>query len=77
MLCTELKSMTVPDSLQTLGYYVFFFCSRLVPSTINVGEEQEYDSDLGRDTVEHDFTHISVPSNPSESLLKSRWSSCT
>ncbi|GMI05585.1 hypothetical protein TrLO_g11663 [Triparma laevis f. longispina] len=33
--CYELKSMTIPDSLQTLGDYIFFNCSKLVPSNIN------------------------------------------
>ncbi|GMI08717.1 hypothetical protein TrLO_g2335 [Triparma laevis f. longispina] len=33
--CSELKSMTIPDSLQTFGSNVFFKCSKLVPSSIN------------------------------------------
>ncbi|GMH83348.1 hypothetical protein TL16_g09567 [Triparma laevis f. inornata] len=34
--CSELKSMTIPDSLQTLGWSVFWSCFNLVPSNINV-----------------------------------------
>ncbi|GMH60654.1 hypothetical protein TrLO_g895 [Triparma laevis f. longispina] len=34
--CSELNSMTIPDSLQRLGTHVFFFCSKLVPSNIIV-----------------------------------------
>ncbi|GMH74114.1 hypothetical protein TrLO_g4788 [Triparma laevis f. longispina] len=33
--CSELKSMTIPDSLQTLGFMVFWRCSKLVPSNID------------------------------------------
>ncbi|GMH91744.1 hypothetical protein TL16_g12142 [Triparma laevis f. inornata] len=32
--CSELKSMTIPDSLQKLGDYVFYDCYKLVPSNI-------------------------------------------
>ncbi|GMI16712.1 hypothetical protein TrLO_g3762 [Triparma laevis f. longispina] len=34
-LCSELKSMTIPDSLQTLSFWVFFRCSKLVASHID------------------------------------------
>ena len=34
--CTSLREMKVPDSLQTLGDNVFWNCSKLVPSTIDV-----------------------------------------
>ena len=34
--CTSLREMKVPDSLQTFGEYVFLECSKLVPSDINV-----------------------------------------
>ncbi|GMH62510.1 hypothetical protein TrLO_g2976 [Triparma laevis f. longispina] len=34
--CSELKSMTMPDSLQTFGNWVFVHSSKLVPSNINV-----------------------------------------
>ncbi|GMH52670.1 hypothetical protein TrLO_g10384 [Triparma laevis f. longispina] len=34
--CSELKSMTTPDLLQTLGKAIFRGCSKLVPSDINV-----------------------------------------
>ena len=34
--CSELKSMTIPDSLQTLGKYVFQNCTKIVPSNIDV-----------------------------------------
>ena len=37
-ICPELKSMTILDLLQTLGYWVFSNCSKLVPSNINTGE---------------------------------------
>ncbi|GMH77269.1 hypothetical protein TL16_g07353 [Triparma laevis f. inornata] len=33
--CLEIKSMTIPDSLRTLGYRVFDGCVKLVPSNIN------------------------------------------
>ncbi|GMH60114.1 hypothetical protein TrLO_g12423 [Triparma laevis f. longispina] len=35
--CTELKSMTIPDSLQSYGEKVFHGCSKLVPSNLDVG----------------------------------------
>ncbi|GMH86225.1 hypothetical protein TL16_g10478 [Triparma laevis f. inornata] len=41
--CWELKSMTIPDSLQTLGDAVFCFCSKLVPSNIST---RDSDSNL-------------------------------
>ncbi|GMH80656.1 hypothetical protein TL16_g08639 [Triparma laevis f. inornata] len=34
--CSELKSMTIPDSLQTLGLQVFRKCFKLFPSNIDV-----------------------------------------
>ncbi|GMH78712.1 hypothetical protein TrLO_g1456 [Triparma laevis f. longispina] len=34
--CSELKSMTIPDSLQTFGRSVFCMCDKLVPSNIDV-----------------------------------------
>ena len=34
--CSELKSMTIPDSLQTIGKQVFHECLKLVPSTISL-----------------------------------------
>ncbi|GMI15632.1 hypothetical protein TrLO_g15181 [Triparma laevis f. longispina] len=34
--CSELKSMTIPDSLQTLGTDVFLLCPKLVPSNIDI-----------------------------------------
>ncbi|GMH82554.1 hypothetical protein TL16_g09298 [Triparma laevis f. inornata] len=34
--CSELKSAMIPDSLQTLGDLAFLRCSKLVPSNINV-----------------------------------------
>ena len=34
--CYKLKSMTIPDSLQTFDYAVFTHCSKLVPSNIDV-----------------------------------------
>ncbi|GMH60069.1 hypothetical protein TL16_g13022 [Triparma laevis f. inornata] len=34
--CRELKSMTIPDSLQTLGRDIFRYCSKLVPSSIDI-----------------------------------------
>ncbi|GMI17278.1 hypothetical protein TrLO_g13420 [Triparma laevis f. longispina] len=30
--CSELKSLTIPGALQTLGHFVFAYCSKLVPS---------------------------------------------
>ncbi|GMH53034.1 hypothetical protein TrLO_g6615 [Triparma laevis f. longispina] len=37
--CSELKSMMIPDSLQTLGRWVFDSCSKLVPSNIDICDE--------------------------------------
>ena len=34
--CSELKSMTIPDSLQLLGKLIFNGCFKLVPSNIDV-----------------------------------------
>ncbi|GMH67910.1 hypothetical protein TL16_g04795 [Triparma laevis f. inornata] len=39
--CKELKSMTIPDSLQTLGDRVFYNCKALVPSNIDVGFDHD------------------------------------
>ena len=53
--CSELKSMTIPDSLQTLGKGVFLECSKLVPSSIHVS----YDSDGDViDTTSDDVAHL-------------------
>ncbi|GMH70442.1 hypothetical protein TL16_g05408 [Triparma laevis f. inornata] len=41
--CSELKSMTIPDSLQTFGYNVFCECFKPVPSSIDVNR---YDHDV-------------------------------
>ncbi|GMH74735.1 hypothetical protein TrLO_g3367 [Triparma laevis f. longispina] len=41
--CSELKSMTIPDSLQTLGCKVFTNCFKLVPSSIDVSEDNDVD----------------------------------
>ena len=38
-LCPELKSMTIPDSLQTFGRHIFYECSKLVPSNIIVNDK--------------------------------------
>ncbi|GMH87536.1 hypothetical protein TrVE_jg9510 [Triparma verrucosa] len=37
--CTSLREMMVPDSIQTFGGHVFFNCSKLVPSHINVNND--------------------------------------
>ncbi|GMH61421.1 hypothetical protein TrLO_g8742 [Triparma laevis f. longispina] len=34
----QLKSMTIPDSLQTLGYSVFVYCDKLGPSNIDISD---------------------------------------
>ncbi|GMH77883.1 hypothetical protein TL16_g07570 [Triparma laevis f. inornata] len=39
--CRELKSMMIPDSLQTLGDDVFYGCSKLIPSSIDVNEDDD------------------------------------
>ncbi|GMH50577.1 hypothetical protein TL16_g06503 [Triparma laevis f. inornata] len=46
--CEELKSMTIPDSLQTLGEHVFLGCFNLVPSSIDVHDtiEDIFDDDV-------------------------------
>ncbi|GMH88020.1 hypothetical protein TrVE_jg2390 [Triparma verrucosa] len=37
-VCTSLRVMKVPDSLQTFGGNVFYLCSKLVPSDIDDGD---------------------------------------
>ncbi|GMH73863.1 hypothetical protein TL16_g06307 [Triparma laevis f. inornata] len=37
--CLSLRKMNVPDSLQKFGSWVFFNCSKLVPSTIDVDDD--------------------------------------
>ena len=39
--CTSLREMKVPDSLQTFGIGVFGYCSKLVPSDIDVNHDNE------------------------------------
>ncbi|GMH50580.1 hypothetical protein TrLO_g14021 [Triparma laevis f. longispina] len=36
--CSQLKSMTIPNSLQKLGNYVFYNSSKLVPSIIDIND---------------------------------------
>ena len=36
--CSELKSVMIPDSLQTLGYSVFVYCSKLVDDATFQGD---------------------------------------
>ena len=49
---SELKSMTIPDSLQTLGDNVFYNCSKLVPSSIDISDEIN-DDDVTSEVVAH------------------------
>ncbi|GMI16377.1 hypothetical protein TrLO_g12922 [Triparma laevis f. longispina] len=49
--CLELKSITIPDSLQTLGIRVFDGCYKLVPSNIDV-------SDWHNDTTSEVVAHL-------------------
>ncbi|GMH78662.1 hypothetical protein TrST_g5089 [Triparma strigata] len=37
--CTCLREMKIPDSLQNFGVNVFYNCSKLVPSEININDE--------------------------------------
>ncbi|GMH61347.1 hypothetical protein TrST_g6691 [Triparma strigata] len=37
--CTSLREMKIPDSLQKFGRYVFYECSKLVPSDIEVSDQ--------------------------------------
>ncbi|GMH71773.1 hypothetical protein TrLO_g12 [Triparma laevis f. longispina] len=37
--CSELRSTTIPDSLQTLGGHIFHGCSKLVPSDISTDDK--------------------------------------
>ncbi|GMH75288.1 hypothetical protein TL16_g06710 [Triparma laevis f. inornata] len=39
--CPELKSLTIPDSLQTLGFLVFCACFKLVPSNIDAQDNNK------------------------------------
>ncbi|GMH90532.1 hypothetical protein TL16_g11795 [Triparma laevis f. inornata] len=48
--CSELKSMTIPDSLQTLDDYVFVECSKLVPFSIDASDD---DIDTTSEVVAH------------------------
>ena len=43
MSCYSLRQMKVPDSLQTFGEggNVFYYCSKLVPSDIDVNHDNE------------------------------------
>ncbi|GMH62702.1 hypothetical protein TL16_g03533 [Triparma laevis f. inornata] len=45
--CEELKSMTIPDSLQRLRGYVFHNCDKLVPSNIGVSYSAYNDTTNG------------------------------
>ena len=38
--CTNLREMKVPHSLQTFGSSVFYNCSKLVPSEINIYDNE-------------------------------------
>ncbi|GMI18723.1 hypothetical protein TrLO_g4591 [Triparma laevis f. longispina] len=40
--CYELKTMTIPDSLQTIGVNVFRNCSKLVPFNIDVNDDNKH-----------------------------------
>ncbi|GMH51864.1 hypothetical protein TL16_g01107 [Triparma laevis f. inornata] len=48
--CSELKSMTIPDSLQAFGRHVFFRCSKLVTSSIDVNN---YDGNKTPKVIAH------------------------
>ena len=48
--CLELKSMTIPDSLQTLDDKVFINCSKLVPSNISV---RTWNNDTTTEVIAH------------------------
>ncbi|GMH73653.1 hypothetical protein TrST_g7186 [Triparma strigata] len=53
--CSELKSMTIPDSLQALGDDVFINCLELAPSHIDVYDYADSDSDED-DDPKHDVS---------------------
>ncbi|GMH88116.1 hypothetical protein TL16_g11063 [Triparma laevis f. inornata] len=46
LCCSELKSMTIPDSLQTLGTRDFLNCTKLVPSSIDVNNDNNTTSEV-------------------------------
>ena len=48
--CTSLREMKVPDSLQNFGYSVFYNCSKLVPSTIDI-DDKINDDDVTSEVV--------------------------
>ena len=48
--CSELKTMTIPDSLKTLGIFVLDKCSKLVPSSIDAND---FDDDVTDEVVDH------------------------
>ena len=53
MHCTELTSMTIPDSLQTFGGDVFYECFNLVLSHVDIGDVNEVDNVVTADVVHH------------------------
>ncbi|GMH84974.1 hypothetical protein TrVE_jg5108 [Triparma verrucosa] len=55
LVCSKLKSMTIPDSLQTLGHDVFKNCFKLVPYHIDVGHHDN-DSESDEERVNIDVT---------------------
>ncbi|GMH60952.1 hypothetical protein TrLO_g13651 [Triparma laevis f. longispina] len=56
--CKELKSVTIPDSLQTLGRDVFLECFKLVPSSIDVNN---FDNDTTSEVVAYLLSQQSTP----------------
>ena len=87
--CSELKSKTIPDSLQTLwSQSVFLGCSKLVPSSIDVSNE---DDDTTSEFIAHlrlqqllagnnflntdDFRRLLVQFLPNDTLMTMRLAS--
>ncbi|GMH52704.1 hypothetical protein TL16_g01292 [Triparma laevis f. inornata] len=61
--CWELKSMTIPESLQMLGRDCFRGCDKLVPSSIDVHDVHNWDDIPSIPTLPK-LTKIIIKSNP-------------
>ncbi|GMH78334.1 hypothetical protein TL16_g07762 [Triparma laevis f. inornata] len=51
--CDELKSMTIPDSLQTFGELIFIECQKLVPSYIDASDSGIGSNDATSEVIAH------------------------
>ncbi|GMH77644.1 hypothetical protein TL16_g07480 [Triparma laevis f. inornata] len=70
--CSELKLMTIPDSLQTLGYGVFHECFKIVPSNIDVREYDDDDEEL-LDTTSEVVNYLRAKNLPTKEFVGSKY----